>query len=163
MERRNVLGEFLTTDLSPQLLKHHHARMQLLKKCSYYIEILPKHLALGDQNPLVLPNTMFQLIDSWKCQRMWKVGSSQTKIQLLLLGDLLEHLDHGRATLDALLEDPDPRYLSVKLGACGTTPGRPISCHGQLAGHDGTRTPACLSTAWYLIWRPPESHPSGLC
>ncbi|XP_055452279.1 fibronectin type III domain-containing protein 11 [Psammomys obesus] len=109
MERRNVLREFLTTDLSPQLLKRHHARMQLLKKCSYYIEILPKHLALGDQNPLVLPNTMFQLIDPWKFQRMKKVGTAQTKIQLLLLGDLLEQLDHGRAALDALLEAPDPR------------------------------------------------------
>jgi hypothetical protein len=109
MERRNVLREFLTADLSPHLLKRHHARMQLLKKCSYYIEILPKHLALGDQNPLVLPSTMFQLIDPWKFQRMKKVGTAQTKIQLLLLGDLLEQLDHGRAQLDTLLESPDPR------------------------------------------------------
>ncbi|MBZ3873511.1 hypothetical protein SUZIE_123300 [Sciurus carolinensis] len=109
MEHRNVLREFLTSDLSPHLLKRHHARMQLLKKCSYYIEVLPKHLALGDQNPLVLPNTMFQLIDPWKFQRMKKVGTAQTKIQLLLLGDLLERLDRGRAELDGLLESPDPR------------------------------------------------------
>ncbi|XP_025720853.1 fibronectin type III domain-containing protein 11 isoform X1 [Callorhinus ursinus] len=109
MERRTALREFLTSDLSPHLLKRHHARMELLKKCSYYIEILPKHLALGDQNPLVLPNTMFQLIDPWKFQRMKKVGTAQTKIQLLLLGDLLEQLDRGRAELDALLESPDPR------------------------------------------------------
>ncbi|XP_048205699.1 fibronectin type III domain-containing protein 11 [Perognathus longimembris pacificus] len=109
MERRNVLREFLTTDLSPHLLKRHHARMQLLKKCSYYIEILPKHLALGDQNPLVLPSALVQLIDPWKFQRMKKVGTAQTKIQLLLLGHLLEQLDRGHAELDALLESPDPR------------------------------------------------------
>ncbi|XP_005410016.1 PREDICTED: uncharacterized protein C20orf195 homolog [Chinchilla lanigera] len=109
MERRNTLREFLTSDLSPHLLKRHHARMQLLKKCSYYIEILPKHLALGDQNSLVLPNTMLQLIDPWKFQRMKKVGTAQTKIQLLLLGDLLEQLDRGRLELDSLLESPDPR------------------------------------------------------
>ncbi|XP_003462845.1 fibronectin type III domain-containing protein 11 [Cavia porcellus] len=109
MERRNTLREFLTADLSPHLLKRHHARMQLLKKCSYYIEILPKHLALGDQNSLMLPNTMFQLIDPWKFQRMKKVGTAQTKIQLLLLGDLLEQLDRGRLELDSLLESPDPR------------------------------------------------------
>ena len=109
VEHRNALQEFLTSDLSPHLLKRHHARMELLKKCSYYIEILPKHLALGDQNPLVLPTTMFQLIDPWKFQRMKKVGAAQTKIQLLLLGDLLEQLDHGRSELDALLESPDPR------------------------------------------------------
>ncbi|XP_012885814.1 PREDICTED: uncharacterized protein C20orf195 homolog [Dipodomys ordii] len=109
MARRNVLREFLTTDLSPHLLKRHHARMQLLKKCSYYIEILPKHLALGDQNPLLLPSAMVQLIDPWKFQRMKKVGTAQTKIQLLLLGHLLEQLDRGHAELDALLESPDPR------------------------------------------------------
>ncbi|XP_062945665.1 fibronectin type III domain-containing protein 11 [Cynocephalus volans] len=109
MEHRNTLREFLTSDLSRQLLKRHHARMQLLKKCSYYIEVLPKHLALGDQNPLVLPNTMLQLIDPWKFQRMKKVGTAQTKIQLLLLGDLLEQLDRGHAELDAMLESPDPR------------------------------------------------------
>ncbi|XP_045220081.2 fibronectin type III domain-containing protein 11 isoform X1 [Macaca fascicularis] len=108
-ERRNALREFLTSDLSPHLLKRHHARMQLLRKCSYYIEVLPKHLALGDQNPLVLPSAVFQLIDPWKFQRMKKVGTAQTKIQLLLLGDLLEQLDHGRAELDALLQSPDPR------------------------------------------------------
>ncbi|KAM6163901.1 fibronectin type III domain-containing protein 11 [Rhynchocyon petersi] len=109
VERRTTLREFLTSDLSLQLLKRHHARLELLKKCSYYIEVLPKHLALGDQNPLVLPNTMFQLIDPWKFQRMKKVGLAQTKIQLLLLCDLLEQLDLGRAQLDALLESPDPR------------------------------------------------------
>ncbi|XP_030770349.1 fibronectin type III domain-containing protein 11 [Rhinopithecus roxellana] len=108
-ERRNALREFLTSDLSPHLLKRHHARMQLLRKCSYYIEVLPKHLALGDQNPLVLPSAVCQLIDPRKFQRMKKVGTAQTKIQLLLLGDLLEQLDHGRAELDALLQSPDPR------------------------------------------------------
>ncbi|XP_036604372.1 LOW QUALITY PROTEIN: fibronectin type III domain-containing protein 11 [Trichosurus vulpecula] len=106
-DRRNILREFLTSDLSPHLLKRHHARMELLKKCSYYIEILPKHLALGDQNPLMLPSTMFQLIDPWKFQRMKKVGTAQTKIQLLLLSDLLEQLDRGRAKLVALLESHD--------------------------------------------------------
>nr|KAF6471306.1 fibronectin type III domain containing 11 [Molossus molossus] len=107
--RRNALREFLTSDLSPHLLKRHHARVELLRKCSYHIEILPKHLALGDQNPLVLPSTMFQLVDPWKFQRMKKVGTAQTKIQLLLLGHLLEQLDQGRAQLDSLLESPDPR------------------------------------------------------
>ncbi|KAM5305144.1 LOW QUALITY PROTEIN: fibronectin type III domain-containing protein 11 [Glossophaga mutica] len=107
--RRNALREFLTCDLSSHLLKRHHARMELLRKCSYHVEVLPKHLALGDQNPLVLPSTVFQLIDPWKFQRMKKVGTAQTKIQLLLLGDLLEQLDQGRAELDALLESPDPR------------------------------------------------------
>ncbi|KAK2493572.1 hypothetical protein MC885_018021 [Smutsia gigantea] len=109
VERRNALCEFLTSDLSPHLLKRHHARMELLKKCSYHIEVLPKLLALGDQNTLVVPNTMFQHIDPWRFQRMKKLGTAQTKIQLLLLGDLLEQLGQGRTELDALLESPDPQ------------------------------------------------------
>ncbi|XP_004586191.2 fibronectin type III domain-containing protein 11 [Ochotona princeps] len=109
MERRNALREFLASDLSPHLLRRHHARVQLLRKCSYHLEVLPKHLALGDQNPLLLPSAMLQLIDPWKFQRMKKVGTAQTKIQLLLLGHLLEQLDQGRALLNGLLESPDPR------------------------------------------------------
>ncbi|XP_021110541.1 fibronectin type III domain-containing protein 11 [Heterocephalus glaber] len=108
-ERRNTLREFLTSDLSPYLLKCHHARIQLLRKCSYHIEIFPKHLALGNQNSPVLPSTMYQLIDPCRFQRMKKVGTAQTKIQLLLLGDLLEQLDQGRLELDSLLESPDLR------------------------------------------------------
>ncbi|XP_073649274.1 fibronectin type III domain-containing protein 11 isoform X1 [Tursiops truncatus] len=107
-ERRIALRKFLTADLSPQLLKRHHAHVELLRKCSYYIEILPKHLALGDQNPRVLPTT-FQFIEPQKFQRMKKVGATQAKIQLLLLGELLEQLGHGRSELDALLESPDPQ------------------------------------------------------
>ncbi|XP_021562867.1 fibronectin type III domain-containing protein 11 [Carlito syrichta] len=109
MQRRSALREFLASELSVHLLKRHHARLQLLRKCSYHIEVLPKHLALGDQNPLVLPSALFQLIDPCKFQRMKKVGTAQAKIQLLLLADLLEQLDSGRAELDALLESPNPR------------------------------------------------------
>ncbi|XP_053250573.1 fibronectin type III domain-containing protein 11 [Podarcis raffonei] len=107
MERKNVVLEFLHSDLSLHLLKRHHKRIELLKKCSYYIEILPKHLALGDQNHLMLPTTMFQLIDPWRFQRMKKVGTIQTKIQLLLLSDLLEELEKGREELVHFLETHD--------------------------------------------------------
>lgn len=104
VERKNVVLEFLRSDLSLHLLRRHHKRIELLKKCSYYIEILPKHLALGDQNHLMLPTTMFQLIDPWRFQRMKKVGTIQTKIQLLLLTDLLEQLERGREEVVHFLE-----------------------------------------------------------
>ncbi|XP_066480833.1 fibronectin type III domain-containing protein 11 [Tiliqua scincoides] len=107
MERKNVVLEFLHSGLSLHLLKRHHKRIELLKKCSYYIEILPKHLALGDQNHLMLPTTMFQLIDPWRFQRMKKVGTVQTEIQLLLLSDLLEQLERGREELVHILETYD--------------------------------------------------------
>ncbi|XP_026548635.1 fibronectin type III domain-containing protein 11 [Notechis scutatus] len=107
LERKNMVLEFLHADLSLHLLRRHHKRIELLKKCSYYLEILPKHLALGDQNHLMLPTTMFQLIDPWRFQRMKKVGTIQTKIQLLLLSDLLEELERGREELVHLLETYD--------------------------------------------------------
>lgn len=107
MERKNMVLEFLRSDLNLHLLKRHHRRIELLRKCSYYIEILPKHLALGDQNHLMLPTTMFQLIDPWRFQRMKKVGTIQTKIQLLLLSELLEQLERGREELVQFLETYD--------------------------------------------------------
>ncbi|KAL8179733.1 UNVERIFIED_CONTAM: hypothetical protein K2H54_071913 [Gekko kuhli] len=107
VERKNMVEEFLHSDLSPYLLKRHHRRIELLRKCSYYIEILPKHLALGDQNHLMLPTTMFQLIDPWRFQRMKKVGAVQTKIQLLLLSELLEQLERGRDELLQFVETYD--------------------------------------------------------
>ncbi|XP_029468752.1 fibronectin type III domain-containing protein 11 [Rhinatrema bivittatum] len=106
-ERKGIVLEFLSSELSLSLLKRHQTRVELLKKCSYYIDILPKHLALGDQNHLMLPTAMFQLIDPWKFQRMKKVGTAQTRLQLLLLGELLEQLKQGRAALVDLLKSYD--------------------------------------------------------
>lgn len=107
VERKNMVLEFLHSELTLHLLRRHHKRIELLRKCSYYIKILPKHLALGDQNHLMLPTTMFQLIDPWRFQRMKKVGTIQTKIQLLLLSELLEQLERGREELVHFLETYD--------------------------------------------------------
>ncbi|NXD13270.1 FND11 protein, partial [Nothocercus nigrocapillus] len=99
LDRRNVLLTFLHTNLSLHLLRRHHRRVELLKKSSFYIEILPKHLALGDQRHPMHPINMFQQVDPWRLQRMKKVGTTQTKIQLLLLEDLLKQLKRGREEL----------------------------------------------------------------
>ncbi|XP_013808663.2 fibronectin type III domain-containing protein 11 [Apteryx mantelli] len=107
LERRSIVLAFLRTNLSLHLLKCHQKRIELLKKSSFYIEILPKHLALGGQNHLMLPTAMFQLIDPWRFQRMKKVGTTQTKIQFLLLTDLLEQLERGREELVYYLETCD--------------------------------------------------------
>ncbi|XP_059975802.1 LOW QUALITY PROTEIN: fibronectin type III domain-containing protein 11 [Mesoplodon densirostris] len=115
VERRNALRKFLTSDLSPHLLKRHHAHVELLKKSSYYVKILPKHLGLGNRNRQVL-STMFQFIEPLKFQRMKKVGADQAKIQLLLLGELLGQLGHSYSELDALLESPDPRPFLAEWG-----------------------------------------------
>lgn len=119
LEYRNALREFLSSVLSFYLFKRYYVRMELFKKCFYYIEIFFKYLVLGDQNSLVLFSIMFQFIDFWKFQRMKKVGIVQIKIQFLLLGDLLEQLDCGRVELDVLFESFDSRFFLVGWGFVG--------------------------------------------
>ncbi|KAM8945765.1 fibronectin type III domain-containing protein 11 [Pelodytes ibericus] len=112
-ERRNVVLEFLNLKLSESVLRRHLTRVELLRKCSFYIEILPRHLAVGDQDHLMLPASMLQLIDPWKFQRMKKIGTTQTKIQLLLLNEYLEQLQEGRQALIEIIQTYDTSsYLS---------------------------------------------------
>ncbi|NXA34371.1 FND11 protein, partial [Eudromia elegans] len=107
LERRSVLLAFLHTNLSLHFLRRHRRRLELLKRSSFYIEILPKHLALGDQSHPMHPINMFQQVDPWRFQRMKKVGATQTKIQLLLLEGLLEQLQRGREELLCSLKSCD--------------------------------------------------------
>ncbi|KGL76776.1 Uncharacterized protein C20orf195, partial [Tinamus guttatus] len=107
LDRRSSLLTFLHTNLSLHFLRRHHKRVELLKQSSFYIEILPKHLALGDQSHPMHPINLFQQVDPWRFQRMKKVGATQTKIQLLLLEDLLEQLERGREELLCYLKTYD--------------------------------------------------------
>ncbi|NWX92462.1 FND11 protein, partial [Nothoprocta pentlandii] len=107
LDRRSILLTFLHTNLSLHFLRHHHKRVELLKKSSFYIEILPRHLALGDQSHPMHPINMFQHVDPWRFQRMKTVGATQTKIQLLLLEDLLQQLGRGREELLCCLKTCD--------------------------------------------------------
>ncbi|XP_069739792.1 fibronectin type III domain-containing protein 11-like isoform X2 [Narcine bancroftii] len=94
VDRKNLILQFLGNNLSTDILKHYETRLELLKKCSYYIDVLPKHLAPGDQNVLQ-PNVLCQLIDPCKFLRMKKIGITQVKIQLLLLKEYLSELKYG--------------------------------------------------------------------
>ncbi|NXK45285.1 FND11 protein, partial [Chauna torquata] len=107
MERRSLILQFLQSDLSLHLLEHHQKKVELLKKCYYYIEVLPAHIILRDQNHVMLPTGIFQIIDPWRFQRMKKMGRTQTEIQLLLLSDLLEQLQRGREELACYAETCD--------------------------------------------------------
>ncbi|NWJ06348.1 FND11 protein, partial [Crypturellus undulatus] len=107
LDRRSILLTFLHSQLSLHFLRRHRRRVELLQQSSFYIEILPKHLALGDQSHPMHPINLFQQVDPWRFQRMKKVGATQTQIQLLLLGDLLEQLERGREELLGRLKSCD--------------------------------------------------------
>ncbi|NWI21000.1 FND11 protein, partial [Crypturellus soui] len=107
LDRRSSLLTFLHSQLSLHFLRRHRRRVELLRQSSFYLEILPKHLALGDQSHPMHPINLFQQVDPWRFQRMKKVGATQTQIQLLLLGDLLEQLERGREELLGRLKGCD--------------------------------------------------------
>ncbi|XP_075032710.1 fibronectin type III domain-containing protein 11 isoform X2 [Mixophyes fleayi] len=104
IKRKNTVLEFLKKEMNESLLRRYQTRVEVLRKCSFYIEILPRHLAVGDQNNFLLPITMFQLIDPWKFHRMKEIGTSQTKIQLLLLEEFLDQLHTGRVELIEMVQ-----------------------------------------------------------
>ncbi|XP_030634096.1 fibronectin type III domain-containing protein 11-like [Chanos chanos] len=94
---------FLTSVFPASVLKSYKAKLEGLKKCSFYIEVIREDLSHHDQSHLS-NSTLLHLIDPWRFQRMKKVGNSQVKIQLSLLEDLYEEMCRGRQELEVLFE-----------------------------------------------------------
>ncbi|NXC46159.1 FND11 protein, partial [Penelope pileata] len=107
LERRNLILQFLQSDLSLHLLEQYQKRVELLSKCYYYIEVLPTYMILRDENLLVIPTSIFQVIDPWRFQRAKNLGRTQTELQLQLLTELLEQLQGGRGELVGYVEACD--------------------------------------------------------
>ncbi|XP_042656683.1 fibronectin type III domain-containing protein 11 [Tyto alba] len=107
LERRNLVLQFLHSSLSLHYLQHHQNKVELLKKCYFYLDIEPKHLNVRDQNHMMRCIDILQLADPCQLQRMKKVGKNQTEIQLSLLTELLEQLEQGREELSSYVETCD--------------------------------------------------------
>ncbi|XP_072522613.1 fibronectin type III domain-containing protein 11-like [Salminus brasiliensis] len=91
----------LTMQVTPALLRAYAHKLEFLRRCSFYIEIMhnyPEH----DHN-YTLNSTVLHLIDPWRLQRMKKMGNAQVKVQLALLEELYSMLSRGRAELEALV------------------------------------------------------------
>ncbi|NXF53869.1 FND11 protein, partial [Oceanites oceanicus] len=106
-ERRSLVLQFLHSNLSPHCLQYHRSKVELLKKCYFYLEIEPKHVNVRDQNHVIHRTDIWQRIDPCQFQRMKKVGKNQTEIQLSLLTELLEQLERGREELNCYVETCD--------------------------------------------------------
>ncbi|KAM6378683.1 fibronectin type III domain-containing protein 11 [Pluvialis apricaria] len=107
LESRNLVLQFLHSDLSLPNLQHHQNKVELLKKCSFYLEIEPKQVNMRDQNHVTHSTDILQVIDLFQLERMKKVGKTQTEIQLFLLTELLEQLERGREELSRYVETCD--------------------------------------------------------
>lgn len=107
LEKRNVVLQFLHSNLSLRHLQQHQNKVELLKKSCFYLEVEPKHVNVRDQNHVMLRTDILQLVDPCQFQRMKKVAKDQTEIQLTLLTELLEQLKCGREELNYYLRNYD--------------------------------------------------------
>ncbi|XP_074964544.1 fibronectin type III domain-containing protein 11 [Phalacrocorax aristotelis] len=113
LERKSLVLQFLHSNLSLHHLQHYQSKLELLKKCYFYLEIEPKHMDVRDQNHVMHHTDILQLIDPCQFQRMKKVGKNQTEIQLSLLTELLEQVEQGREELSCYIETYDMKtFLS---------------------------------------------------
>ncbi|KFP78465.1 Uncharacterized protein C20orf195, partial [Apaloderma vittatum] len=107
LERKNLVLQFLSSDLSLQHLQHHRNRAELLQKCSFYLDIEPKYVNVRDRNHVIHQTNILQIIDLRQLQRMKKVGKDQIEINLTLLTSLLDELERGREELSRYIETCD--------------------------------------------------------
>lgn len=107
------LQRAITSDLAPSVMHSNRVRLETLRRCSYYLEVIRLDLPLGEHSYLS-NSTILHLIDPWKLQRMKKLANSQVKIQLCLLEELYEQLVKGRMRLESLLECCDLPMLMVE-------------------------------------------------
>ncbi|NXC75220.1 FND11 protein, partial [Anhinga anhinga] len=104
LERKSLVLQFLHSDLSLYHLQHYQNKLELLKKCYFYLEIEPKHVNVRGENHMMHRTDILQVIDPCQFQRMKKVGKNQTEIQLSLFTELLEQLERGREELSCYIE-----------------------------------------------------------
>ncbi|XP_046882165.1 fibronectin type III domain-containing protein 11-like [Hypomesus transpacificus] len=109
MDLRYHILQLLSTKLTPCTLGDCKARLEVLRKCSYYMDV-HQDLSMADQQQqnALSDSTILHLIDPWKFQRMKKLANSQVKIQLSLLEELYEQICRGRADLEAIANQCGP-------------------------------------------------------
>lgn len=107
LERRNLVLQFLHCDLSLHHLQHYWNKLELLKKCYFYLEIEPKHVTVRNQNHVMQRTDILELIDPCRFQRLKKMGKNQTEIQLSLLTELLQQMERGWEELSCYVETCD--------------------------------------------------------
>ncbi|MBN3285923.1 FND11 protein, partial [Polyodon spathula] len=110
-EQKNSIVGFIGSQLSSAALRRYKVRVDIMKKCSHYMDVMWKDLSFGDQNYMTT-STMFHLIDPWKFQQMKKIGTTQIKIKLHLLEEFYKEIKHGKEQLETILRTYDMATFS---------------------------------------------------
>uniref|UniRef100_A0A8C3DT60 Uncharacterized protein n=1 Tax=Corvus moneduloides TaxID=1196302 RepID=A0A8C3DT60_CORMO len=82
LRNKNLVLDFLNSDLNAHHLQYHWNKVHLLKKCYFYLKFQPRHVCVRDQNNMMI----------------------FTEIQLALLTELLEQLERGREELSRYVQ-----------------------------------------------------------
>lgn len=107
---KDAMSEFLNKNLNKDALKSFEARVEILRKSSFFITILPKKILLNQHNTVHYVN-IFQVVDPQRFHRMKKIGTNQTKIQLFLLQEYLEQLKNCQRELVELVQSNNGELL----------------------------------------------------
>ncbi|XP_053814323.1 fibronectin type III domain-containing protein 11 isoform X2 [Vidua chalybeata] len=99
LRNKNLVLDFLRSDLNPHHLQYHWNKVHLLKKCYFYLKFEPRHVCVRDQNNMMIFADILQIANPCQLQKIKKMGKKQTEIQLALLTELLEQLERGREEL----------------------------------------------------------------
>ncbi|XP_009071665.1 PREDICTED: uncharacterized protein C20orf195 homolog [Acanthisitta chloris] len=104
---KNLVLDFLYSELTLSHLQYHRNKVHLLKKCYFYLKIEPRFIHMRDQNGVIICTDILQIANPCQLQRIKKVAKNQTEIQLALLTELLEQLEQGREELSHYVETYD--------------------------------------------------------
>ncbi|KAJ7999583.1 hypothetical protein DPEC_G00195920 [Dallia pectoralis] len=102
--------QLLSTKLTPFNVRRRKYKLDVLKKCSFYLEVGIEEAPLTPDGQQTQPNvysTLLHMIDPWKFQRMKKLGHSQVLIQLSLLEGLHEQLCRAKVEMEAIASMSD--------------------------------------------------------
>ncbi|XP_048177992.1 fibronectin type III domain-containing protein 11 [Corvus hawaiiensis] len=104
LRNKNLVLDFLNSDLNAHHLQYHWNKVHLLKKCYFYLKFQPRHVCVRDQNNMMIFADILQIANPCQLQKIKKVGKKQTEIQLALLTELLEQLERGREELSRYVQ-----------------------------------------------------------
>ncbi|KFO77518.1 Uncharacterized protein C20orf195, partial [Cuculus canorus] len=103
LQKRNFVLRLLQTSLSLDYIQHHRNKFEVFKKCYFYVDIEPHHVQTRDRNHVMHRTDIMQLIDPYELLKIKRKGKKQIEIEMLLIAELLEHLERGHEELRCYL------------------------------------------------------------
>ncbi|XP_040186684.1 fibronectin type III domain-containing protein 11 [Rana temporaria] len=111
---REAYLRLIDDHMSMDTLGNFEHRLELLRKSSFFIDIVPKKILFGLQ--YVQNISTMLLLDPARFKQMKEIGREQTVMQLFLLEKYLEELKRSRAELVEMVPSNDREFSLTKQG-----------------------------------------------